>query len=84
MKLLFRREQTTGKTGKALFNLWGKIELDELEEAAVKKYRFDTAILIEVEQPKLLRNSAMVGFAAFVGAYVLLWMMSRFSIHETG
>jgi hypothetical protein len=69
MKLLFKREQATGKTGRALFNLWGKIELDELEAAAVKKYRFDSAILIEVEQPKLIRNSAIVGFLAFVGAY---------------
>jgi hypothetical protein len=49
MKLLFKREQARGKTGRALFNLWGKIELDELEAAAVKNYRFDSAILIEVE-----------------------------------
>lgn len=51
MKLLFKRDQATSKTGKALFKLWGKIELDELESAAVQKYAFDKSILIEVEQP---------------------------------
>jgi len=80
MKLLFKREQATGKTGRALFNLWGKIELDELEAAAVKKYRFDSAILIEVEQPKLIRNSAIVGFLAFIGAYLILAMIGLSSV----
>ena len=51
MNLLFKREQASGKTGRALFNLWSKIELDELEVAAVRNYSFDRAILIEVEQP---------------------------------
>jgi hypothetical protein len=75
MKLLFKRDQGTATTGKALFKLWGKIDLDELEAQVVQKYSLDKAILIEVEQPKLIRNSAMIGFGAFVGAYLLLLMM---------
>ena len=75
MKLLFKRKQTLGKFGRTNFNLWGKIELDELEASAVRKYDFGDAILIEAEQVTLMRNAAIVGFLAFLAAYFVLWLI---------
>ena len=66
MDLLFKREQTPGKLARVNFKLWGKIELSEDEQAIVKRYRFDEAVLIEALQPKLLRNSAIVAAIVFV------------------
>jgi hypothetical protein len=75
MKLLLKRDQAQSWTGRALFKLWGKIELDDLEHATVKKYRFDEKILIEVEQLTLMRNAAIVGVLAFIVAYAVLWLV---------
>lgn len=75
MKLLFKREQATSKFGRALFKLWSKVEIDELEAEAVKKYSFDNKILIEVEQTTLIRNSALMGFLALVVVYAILWIL---------
>lgn len=68
MKLLFKRSQTAGTVGKAKFQLWGKVELDDDETEIVKRYRFDDAILIEAIQPTLIRNAILIA----VGAIVLL------------
>ena len=35
----------------------------------------ETKILIEVEQLTLLRNAAIIGVAAFIAAYTLLWLI---------
>lgn len=66
MDLLFKREQTPGKLSRVNFKLWGKIELDEDEQAIVKRYRFDEAVLIEAIQPRLLRNTIIVAIVVFV------------------
>lgn len=75
MKLLLKRDQAQSWAGTALFKLWGKIEFDELEDATIRKYRFDEKILIEVEQITLMRNAAIVGVLAFVVAYAVLWLV---------
>ena len=72
MDLLFKREQTGGNLARVDFKLWGKLELDEEEQALIDRYGFDRAILIEVLQPDLLRRSVYVGIAATIGSAVLL------------
>ena len=72
MELLFRREQTAGQLGRVNFKLWGKIELDEDEQAIVKRYKFDEAVLIEAIQPSLLRKTVLIGVAVFVVVFALL------------
>lgn len=75
MDLLFRREQTSGNLTRVDFKLWGKLELNEEEQALVARYDFDKAMLIEVLQPDLLRRSVYVGIAATLGSAVLLiWL----------
>jgi hypothetical protein len=72
MNLLFKREQTTGKLSRVNFKLWGKVELSEEEQALVKRYRFDEAVLIAVVQPNLLRQAIFIGFGIFVVVTVIL------------
>lgn len=72
MDLLFKRNQTAGKLGRVAFQLWGKLELDEDEQALVKRYRFDEAVLIGATQSNLFRNAVLVGIVAFIAAYNLL------------
>lgn len=72
MDLLFKREQTIGSLTRVDFKLWGKVELDEEEQALVARYDFDKAMLIEVLQPDLLRKSVYVGIAATIGSAVVL------------
>ncbi len=74
MDLLFKREQTPGKLSGVSFKLWGKIELNEDEQAIVKRYRFDDAVLIEAIQPTLIRNTLLVALAVFVVAFGFLSM----------
>lgn len=74
MDLLFKREQTPGKLSRVSFKLWGKIELNEDEQAIVKRYRFDDAVLIEAIQPTLIRNTLLVALAVFVVAFGFLSM----------
>ena len=66
MDLLFKREQTTGKLARVNFKLWGKIELDSDEQAIVKRYRFDEAILIEALQPRLIRNVIIIAVIVLI------------------
>ncbi len=66
MDLLFKREQTAGSLTRVNFKLWGKIELDEEEQALTKRYQLDDAVLIEVVQPKLLRQGVMAGSVGFI------------------
>ena len=75
MDLLFKREQTSGKIARVAFKLWGKLELDEDEQALVKRYRFDEAVLIGSEQPKLLRNAGIAGLGVMALVYALLSTM---------
>jgi hypothetical protein len=72
MELLFRREQTAGKLARVNFKLWGKVELDEEEQALVTRYRFDDAMLIEVLQPNLIRQALFIGIGAFIAAATVL------------
>lgn len=72
MELLFKREQTSGRLGRVNFKLWGKVELDEEEKALVKRYRFDEAALIVQDQPKLLRQCAVLGLLVAFGVYLAL------------
>lgn len=66
MELLFKREQTSGSVGKVKFKLWGKVKLDEDEQAIVKRYRFDDAILIAAIQPNLIRTCLYIAVGVFV------------------
>lgn len=75
MKLLFKREQSSGQTGTVKFKLWGKVELEEQESEIIARYAFDKAILIDAFQPALMRKSAYVGAAAFLVALSLLSSM---------
>lgn len=43
-----------------------QLQLDDDEQAIVKRYKLDEATLIEVEQPGLIRNSFIVGLIATV------------------
>lgn len=72
MDLLFKREQTPGKLAKVQFKLWGKIELDEEEQALVNRYRFHDAILIAAIQPNLLRKTIFVVVGVFAIVFALL------------
>ena len=74
MDLLFKRNQTAGKLAKVQFKLWGKVELTEDEQALVKRYRFDEAILIAALQPNLIRNTAFVAVAAFLAVFAIFSM----------
>jgi hypothetical protein len=73
MNLLLKRGQSNALSSKVTFNLWAQTELDDDERHIVQRYRFDNAVLINIEQPDLFRTSAGVGFAAFAFAYLLLW-----------
>jgi len=66
MDLLFKREQTSGTMGAVKFKLWGKVELDEDEQAIVKRYRFDNAVLIAAIQPKLIRICLIIAVGVFI------------------
>jgi len=80
MDLLFRREQTSGDLTRVNFKLWGKIELDEEEQALVARYEFDKAILIAVVQPRLLRQAAMIGGLAFFVSLLVFGAMLGLSL----
>ncbi len=71
MEILFRRQQTTGKTGRVKFKLWSKIELNENEQQVVDHYSFDNAVLIDSLQPDLIRKTAYVG----IGVTILISAM---------
>jgi hypothetical protein len=66
MELLFKREQTIGKLSRVNFKLWGKLEVTEDEQALIKLYRFNQAVLIGADDRHLLRSAAKWGAAAFV------------------
>ena len=72
MNILFRREQSSAKVGKPIFKLWCQIELDDNEQAIVKKYHFDQHGLVGENQKNLLRNSALLGLFAGLIAYIVL------------
>ena len=74
MDLLFKRDQTAGKIAKVQFKLWAKVELTEDEQALVKRYRFDDAILIAALQPNLIRNTAFVAVGAFLAVFAIFSM----------
>lgn len=70
MKLLLKREQTTGKVGRVNFKLWAKIEIDDDETALIKRYKFDEALLMGENDPALLRKSGIYGvLIAIVAAF---------------
>jgi len=62
MKLLLRRSQRrTRILSRPVFQLYARFEFEDDEEAIIKRYSFQSAILIERSQPGLLRRSGLVG-----------------------
>ena len=61
MKLLLKREQTTGKVGRVNFKLWAKIEIDDDETALIKRYKFDEALLMGENEASLMRKTITYG-----------------------
>ncbi len=76
MDLLFKREQTTGKTSRVNFKLWGKLEPTEDEQALISRYRFDESILIGADDTHLLRGAVKLGAVVFVVAALLFTYMA--------
>lgn len=76
MNLLFKRAQTDDVTGNVKFKLWAQTELDEDEQHIVKRYRFDSAKLVDALQPNLMRNAVLVGAGVAAVLAVLLWSYS--------
>lgn len=72
MNLLFKRAQTDDATGKVKFKLWAKTELDEDEKHIIQRYRFESAKLIDVFQPYLLRRSILIGVVVCALALLVL------------
>lgn len=70
MNLLFKRTQKTGR--RVIFNLWAKAELTEEESNLIRKYKLDSAVIIDVIQPNLIRNTLIAGFAGFLVSAVLI------------
>ena len=60
MKLLLRREQTSGMWRRVKFKLWGKVEFDSDEQEIVSRYHFDETMLLQVDQPTLLRKAIAI------------------------
>lgn len=81
MDLLFKREQTSGTFFAVIFRLWGKVELDEEEQALVSRYRLNEAVLIASEQENLIRQAAIAGagVSAIVGI-VFYWLFGFFGV----
>ena len=75
MDLLFKREQTTGNTGRVNFKLWGKLEPTTDERALISRYRFDESILIGADDTHLLRGAVKLGAIVFVVAALLFTYM---------
>ncbi len=75
MEILLKREQTAGKVGRVNFKLWVKLELDEDEKALVSRYKFDQSQIVDETQPKILRNSALLGLLAGCIAYLIFDLM---------
>jgi len=61
MQLLLRRSQAKTTFGRPVFKLWAKLEFEGDEDTLIRHYRFESAMLIEAEQPGLLRRSILVG-----------------------
>lgn len=81
MDLLFKREQTLGKTGKVNFKLWGKLEPSEDETALISRYRFDEAILIGADDRLLLQAAIKLGGIVFViSALLFAYLLSSGSL----
>ncbi|WP_262691996.1 hypothetical protein [Kordiimonas aestuarii] len=76
MDLLFKRSQTSSDLGRVAFKLFGKVEFDAEETELVKKYRFDEAVLIYSDQPKLFKKACMRAFGIFIIAWIIVFSMS--------
>jgi hypothetical protein len=78
MQLLLRRAQASSRIlGTPIFKLWAKVEFEGDEETLIRRYRFEGFRLIVVDQPGLLRRSAMVGSGVFIVCLILLWSTSN-------
>ncbi|WP_298362565.1 hypothetical protein [uncultured Litoreibacter sp.] len=75
MDLLFQRAQHVSQAwGNTTFKLHAKAELTEEEAALVKKYGFEPAMLLFVDQPKLLRNALIVATISFIALVpIIAW-----------
>lgn len=82
MQLLLRREQTATKLTKVSFKLWGKIELDEEEQALSDRYNLADAVLIGSLQSGHKRNSIVLGLlvSILVGAGINTVLGATFAV----
>ena len=85
MKLLLKREQTTGKVGRVNFKLWAKIEIDDDERALIKRYKFDEALLMGENESSLVRKCITYGILiAILAAFIFdfIFPSSRVKTHD--
>lgn len=70
MHILFQRSQNAGSWKRILFKLHAKLDTSEDEQAIINKYNFQNAVLIDSDQPGLIRNSIFVGLFSFFALYI--------------
>lgn len=87
MKLLLKRSQTLSHLPEVLarfrrpiFKLWVRLEFEGDEQALIDKYQFKDTALIAAIQPTLVRNTAIIGVAAFVIGYFIFSGLGFFGI----
>lgn len=80
MDLLFKRSQAAGEFGRASFKLFGKVEFDDEEQALIKKYRFDEAVLIYTYQPTLIKQALARSIGVFFIAWIVFFAMFGASV----
>lgn len=81
MELLFKREQSSDQIGRVRFKMWGKIETTEDEDALIRRYQLDEAVLIGADDSLLYPAAAKIGGIVFVISAVLIWyLMSNFAL----
>lgn len=75
MELLFKRSQAASEFGRVSFKLFGKTEFDDEEQALIKKYKFDEAVLIYTYQPTLFKQTLVRSFGVFIIAWIVFFAM---------
>lgn len=81
MDILFKRAQSQSQlTGRVKFKLHAKIELSHEERQLVNKYEFDRSMLIQVDQPGLMRRAIIFGILAFVAIFVFFFFGIQYQL----
>ncbi|WP_425417628.1 hypothetical protein [Oricola indica] len=79
MKILLKRAQTPGRFRSVVFKLWCKVDLEGDEQKIIDRYDFDQAVLVNTDQPSLMRMAIGAGIAAAVVLYFILnWILGSF------